>query len=392
MEVETAASGEEGIQTAQRAREEGNPFRLVLLDAHMGHTSGFAAAVAIQTAPNDGTPIIMMLTTERLKRDTARCRELEISAYVQKPVKECDLLRAIRAVLNRSQNVEDALVMPPSRDDEVSASDTPETWAASHRGRRVLVAEDNPVNQRLVTALLEKAGCEVVVVPDGHKVIELWEAQDFDLILMDLQMPRLDGFEVTRAIREKEASHTAGAGSSSPGRIPIIAVTAHALNGNREKCLQAGMDGYVTKPIRRDVLYEAIDRCLAPADEGPSPRQSGSINLEQLTESVEGDQDLLTVLIETFLEDAPTQLERLEQAVESRELDLVGRGAHRFRGSVSVFGAEFAAEMAERLEDTVEDSNADAIEAAFAGLSAEVQNVFRELREYSSSTPNQTSA
>jgi CheY-like chemotaxis protein len=185
---------------------------------------------------------MIMLTSAGKPGDGARCREAGIAAYFAKPIRQAELLEGICALLQQSpQKKLDKLV-------------TKHTLRELRNRRRVLLAEDNMVNQKLALRLLEKHGYEVTVAGDGKAALQELQHKSFDVVLMDVQMPEMDGMEATAAIRQKE--------KSSGGHIPIIAMTAHSLKGDEELCLAAGMDGYVSKPIRTTDLFATIDRVL----------------------------------------------------------------------------------------------------------------------------------
>jgi two-component system sensor histidine kinase/response regulator len=186
---------------------------------------------------------IMMLTSAGHAGDAARCRELGIAAYLLKPIRQGDLLDSILSVLQKGpENKPLALV-------------TRHTLRETRHRTKILLAEDNAVNQTLAVRLLEKRGYAVSVAGDGHTAIAAFEKESFDLVLMDIQMPGMDGFEATAKIREKDRL--------SGEHTPIIAMTAHALKGDQERCIAAGMDGYVSKPIRTSELISAIENLLA---------------------------------------------------------------------------------------------------------------------------------
>jgi two-component system sensor histidine kinase/response regulator len=193
---------------------------------------------------------IMMLTSAGHVGDAARCRELGVSAYLVKPVRQGELLSSIRQILQKTPKQEAVpLVMRRTlREDQIRA--------------RILLAEDNLVNQTLAVRLLEKRGYVVFVASDGQAAITALEKDTFDLVLMDIQMPGLDGFEATSAIREKE--------KRTGGHIPIVAMTAHALKGDQERCIAVGMDGYVSKPIRTSELFSAIEGLLKNKNSAPT--------------------------------------------------------------------------------------------------------------------------
>jgi two-component system, sensor histidine kinase and response regulator len=230
------------LQALEIAKSTGRPFPLILLDGQMPEMDGFALAEQINKDPGLVGATIMMLTSAGHLGDAARCRELGISAYLVKPIRQGELLESICQVLQKSpQKAPDSLV-------------TRHTLREAKHRSRILLAEDNAVNQTLAVRILEKRGFEVFVAADGREAVAALEKGPFDLILMDVQMPHMDGFEATAAIRTKE--------KSSGGHIPIIAMTAHALKGDQERCLAAGMDAYVSKPMRVNELLAAIESML----------------------------------------------------------------------------------------------------------------------------------
>jgi len=237
MLAEGAASGEQGLARLEQAFQAGRPFELILLDERMPGMDGIEVLGRIRANPHLHRATIMMLTSDDQSTSIARCRRLGAEAYLIKPIRPADLLMTIRRAMGKSEpeSISPAAVAAP----------------LSTRRLSVLVAEDNPVNQRVATALLERLGHRVTLAANGAEAVAKWREGKFDLVLMDVQMPELDGFEATRSIRDYERN---GA------RTPIIAMTAHAMTGDRERCLEAGMDDYVSKPVRRDTLNAAIAR------------------------------------------------------------------------------------------------------------------------------------
>jgi two-component system sensor histidine kinase/response regulator len=226
--------------------ESGQPFTLVVTDVHMPDMDGFQLAGRIQTAWNSTKAVILLLTSGEHLGDLARCREMGISAYLRKPVRRAELRAAIvTALAGHTLDVKHA------KSDSVLTIDRPQNERHG-QGLHILLAEDNIANQRVACAILEKAGHSVVVAETGKNAVMLLAEQSFDVILMDLQMPEMDGFEATSVIREKErrtGAHT-----------PVIAMTAHAMTGDRERCLEAGMDDYIAKPIRAALLLELLNQ------------------------------------------------------------------------------------------------------------------------------------
>jgi two-component system sensor histidine kinase/response regulator len=241
----TSASGAEaGLELLKSARAGGAPFGLLVLDCHMPDVDGFMMVEQLHKLPELRDLVIVMLTSGGQRGDAQRCKELGIAAYLIKPVMQSDLLEALTRVLGaRSETAQPAQLV------------TRHTLREARVPLRVLLAEDNIVNQRLAVRLLEKEGHSVVVAGDGVKALEALERTQFDLILMDVQMPVMDGVETTAAIRERE--------QRSGVHIPIVAMTAHAMAGDRQRFLSLGMDGYVSKPIHTRDLFDVIETVLA---------------------------------------------------------------------------------------------------------------------------------
>jgi signal transduction histidine kinase/CheY-like chemotaxis protein len=241
MRPAAVENGRAALQALEIANSTGHPFPLLLLDSQMPDMDGFALAEHIQKDSDLVAVTIMMLTSAGHLGDAARCRELGICAYLVKPFRQAELLQAICQILNKKA--------PQAKDLPLVTHHT----LNKHRSR-ILLAEDNTVNQILATRLLEKRGYSVTVASDGLAAVEAFENDQFDVVLMDVQMPGMDGFEATAAIRAKE--------KSTGGHIPIIALTAHALKGDQDRCISAGMDGYVSKPIRSSELLSTIESLL----------------------------------------------------------------------------------------------------------------------------------
>jgi signal transduction histidine kinase/DNA-binding response OmpR family regulator len=237
-------SGPAALLALQQAREAGEPFQLVLVDTMMPEMDGFTLAEQIRERPELAGSIIMMLSSAGQGRDALRCREMGIAAHLTKPITQWELWKAIQKVLSAATS---AVAGPPL------VTHPPPT--ESRPCLRILLAEDNVVNQRLAVRMLEKLGHTVVVAPDGEVALAALKQQPFDLVLMDVQMPIMGGFEATAAIRAQERA--------TGCHIPIIAMTAHAMKGDREKCLAAGMDDYLAKPLKPEELYTAIAQVAA---------------------------------------------------------------------------------------------------------------------------------
>jgi PAS domain S-box-containing protein len=259
MNSTLVAAGEDALTALSSALEAGEPFGLVLTDMHMPKMDGFGLIERIRQRPELSAAIIMMLTSAGHRGDAVRCQELGVAAYLLKPIRQSELREAIARVLGaREQKGAIPLITRYSLGD-----------AADPMGvLRVLVAEDNAVNQRLAARLLEKRGHRVTVTANGREAVEALASHDFDLVLMDIQMPEMDGFEATAVIREKEMHDGT--------HMPIIALTANAMKGDRERCLAAGMDGYLSKPIVSRDLDELLETYLI--------RRAGTVPVHETSE------------------------------------------------------------------------------------------------------------
>jgi PAS domain S-box-containing protein len=333
MRPTVVEGGRQALAALERARGEGEPFALVLLDAMMPEMDGFTLADRIGQDVSLAAPTLMMLSSANRREDAARCQKLAVSAYLTKPVKQSTLLDAIMTALGPSASIDD-------RDQKavpLAAS------GRAQRALRLLLAEDNVVNQRLAVSLLEKRGHQVVVVGNGREALEALDGQPFDIVLMDVQMPEMDGFETTAAIRSREA----GTGAY----ISIVAMTAHALKGDKERCLAAGMDAYVTKPLRPQELYQVVEG-LTPAASSAAAAAGGPVALDlgAALERVDGDLELLKELAGLFLGECPRRMAEIRQAISQRNVLKLQQEAHTLKGSVGTLGAREAFEAAGRLE------------------------------------------
>ena len=253
MKPTSVNGGKAALGELSAARQTDEPYRLILTDMHMPDMDGFALIEEIRRRPELATATIMMLTSAGHRGDAARCQELEVAAYLLKPIRQSELREAVARVLGaRPQDGAIPLIT------RFSLHDAREPDASLH----VLLAEDNLVNQRLAVRLLEKRGHRVVVAATGLEALKALEKESFDLVLMDVQMPEMDGLEATAIIREKEK----GTGR----RQPIVALTAHAMKGDREKCTEGGMDGYLSKPIRPQELDQLLEIYMARRTEARS--------------------------------------------------------------------------------------------------------------------------
>jgi PAS domain S-box-containing protein len=359
-------SGQAALEALERAAASGEPFSLVLTDVMMPEMDGFGLATQIRRHPRLGETPLIMLSSAGHPGGPARSRELGVAAYLTKPVKQSELLDTIITCLGT-----------PGTDAGMRHAVKRVPLRAGPQSLRILLAEDNPVNQRLAVRILEKRGHAVVVTNNGEEALAAWRGEPFDLILMDVQMPRMGGFEATAAIREEERKTGA--------HIPIVAMTAHAMKGDRERCLEAGMDGYVSKPIQPERLLEALE-AFSPAarkgEEEPPVASSGGevLDREELERRFEGVGELLYEVIDLFCESYPAQLSQVRQGLQEGDGKAVERACHALKGSVSTFAAHRAAEAAARVEAWGRCGELARAEAHLAPLEEETERLAAALR------------
>jgi len=358
--------GAAALATLEKSMRTDQPFAVVLLDGHMPDMDGFAVAERISEDRRYAGTKLVMLTSAGQPEDVARCRKLGISAYLTKPIKQSELFDVIVSAIGQPVN---------------ERASTPKRRKRSRpalRKLQVLVAEDNQVNQLVATRIFEKLGHQVIVVNNGREALAAVHAGKFDLIAMDVQMPEMDGLDATRAIRAVERA----AGT----HIPIIAMTAHAMKGDRERCLAAGMDGYTSKPIRIRDLEQAIAQLISPINSAsvsvPEAEQAdGVIDHAALLAGVDGDRRLLRELIHLFLADCPQGLAKIKDAIRCGDAGALGRAAHTLKGSVGNFARKSAFAAAQRLEIMGRDGNLDKAGGVFRTLESELARLTEELRK-----------
>ena len=315
MKPTLAETGAAGLAVYRTARDTGHPFDIVLLDVQMPGLDGFATAAQLKSDAGAIAPTIMMLTSADHMGDAARCRALGLDAYLVKPVRQASL----REAMLRAMRHVPAATAP---------SEAPGRMG-SYEPRRILLAEDNIVNQRVAMGILEKAGHTIVLARNGREAITAAAAQHFDVILMDMQMPEMSGADAMAAIRARE--------TSTGDHVPIIALTAHAMKGDREMCLAAGADGYVAKPLSPQDLLDQIHGLASR----PGPGSSVSDTREQrqrLRAGVGGDEALFAEIVQLFAADAPRQLACIRDGLAHDRVPDVFQAAHTLRGAVANFG------------------------------------------------------
>jgi signal transduction histidine kinase/DNA-binding response OmpR family regulator/HPt (histidine-containing phosphotransfer) domain-containing protein len=338
IKVDEASTATDGL-AALRAAAKRAPFDLAILDVQMPDMDGFQLATAVRAEPALARTNLLMLTSAGQRGDGERCRELGIRGYLTKPISRADLLEALGTVL-----------AGPPDSAGTPAVVTRHTIAESRRTLRILLAEDNPVNQQVAVAMLVKRGHEVHVAGNGREAVAALAARDYDVILMDVQMPEMDGFEAARAIRAMPKGKT----------LPIIALTAHALSGERERCLAQGMTDYLAKPFKGHELFAMVEQerdgsvppSLAPDLAGrPGAPPVDLEGFRTMLREAGAEQALYSIL-DTFLRQAPERLAALAAAVASGTGPEIMHAAHVFRGAAATIGARGLAELLEHVEMT----------------------------------------
>jgi len=335
MAPHAVSSGVEAWEALSRAGADGQPFGLALLDVRMPEMDGFTLAQKIQSDGGLACTPLVLLTSSGQKGDAARCRELGVAGYLTKPVMASELIEAVLAVLGPRPQAEQTVLV------------TRHSLRETRRRLRVLVAEDNPVNRTIVVRVLEKRGHAVVAVGDGRQALDALGRETFDIVLMDVQMPIMDGFEAVEAIRRRERS--------GGGHVPIVALTAHAMKGDEQRCLAAGMDAYVAKPIDPAALFATMDHFCsgAPGVQPPaSPQESGDLTFDEqgFFARVDGDAEFVTEVLRMFLQDCPERMAEIEEALRQDDAEKLTRAAHTLKGELGMLCARAAAEIAARIE------------------------------------------
>jgi signal transduction histidine kinase/DNA-binding response OmpR family regulator len=368
MIAAVAPDGQQAIELYDAAAASASPFSLVLTDMHMPNMDGFGFVERLKGRPELCTSTIMMLTSGGQHGDAKRCGELGIAAYLLKPIRQSELREAIARVLSaRASAGVTPMITRYSLREQVQA------------GRRlnILLAEDNLVNQKLATRLLEKRNHRVTVVANGKEALAALEKHPCDLVLMDVQMAEMDGLEATAILRERE--------KSSGRHQPVVAMTALAMNGDKERCIAAGMDGYLSKPIRPQELDEVLDSyltlCQAPAatmEDAPAASCS-PVEVAQLLDRLDDDRMLLAELVDVFRAEYPGNLRAAQEAIDTdNALGLRGTG-HTLKGALANLSAVGASALAAELEAIGQSANLAGGQATLDRLTYELGDVMRAL-------------
>ena len=356
LKTAAVADGHAAMAALADATERREPFALVLLDANMPEMDGFDVAEAIQRSPQLAQTQVMMLTSSGRSGDPARCRALGIRTYLTKPVRQADLFDAICALMQPEPTPE---------------TPTPLRTLPAVSPVRVLVAEDNLVNQRVVERLLSGRGHLVTVANNGREAVMQFTQGRFDIILMDVQMPEMGGFDATAEIRAAERV--------SGGHVPIVALTAHAMSGDRERCMAAGMDAYLSKPIDRLQLFAVVEHAPGGAPPAVADSPLPTIDRQALMDRLGGDESLALEVIDLFRQDCPGAVARILEAIESGNVGALQTAAHALKGAAGNLSATAVSAAARALEVMGQSGNVSGAQAALAELEHEIARLFASL-------------
>ena len=370
INVEEVGTASEGLEALRRAAATRRPYDLAILDVQMPDMDGFQLATTVRGEKALQRTKLLMLTSAGQRGDGERCRELGIRGYLTKPMSRADLLEALGTVL-----------AGPHEETGTPEVITRHTIAESRRSLRVLVAEDNPVNQQVAVAMLVKRGHEVHLVDNGREAVSAVRERDYDLVLMDIQMPEMDGFEATQAIRAMPKAKD----------LPIIGLTAHALPGERERCLSRGMTEYLAKPFKGHELFAMVEREFATVpiakvhvmNEEKPAAPAPPVDLEGFRTTLReaGAEAALYSILDTFLRQAPDRLAALATAVTSGAGADIMRAAHAFRGAAATIGARELAALLERVETSARAGEIQDAQDAFERVSPLAHSALDYLRQ-----------
>ncbi|MFN2475381.1 MAG: response regulator [Chthoniobacterales bacterium] len=369
MQPTVLRSARAALVEIKRAAAAGQPFPLILLDAMMPEMDGFAFLEQIKQEPRLAGATVMMLSSAMRSGEGSRATDLGVHSVLTKPVMQSELLDAIVRSLSG---------------DQLAARHTQSTDARRAAAKpggalHILVADDNAINRAVAAGILDRQGHTLVHASNGLEAVAAFTAHAFDVILMDIQMPEMDGSEATARIRELE--------SATGQHTPIVAMTAHAMAGDRERCLEAGMDDYLSKPIVAEELKRVLS-AIEPGDRAPTPASDvASVHTHaELRDAFDGDDDLVAELIALFRSDTPQLLEVLRGAAERCDAVGVAGAAHKLLSSLGAFGAAHASEMVRELEQQGRRAELDGAEEQVGKIELEIDTIYACLARYSSLT------
>jgi signal transduction histidine kinase/chemotaxis response regulator CheB len=365
MMPEETSSGSQALALLQKAYQSEDPFSLVLLDMSLPDLNGFEVIERIQKQPELVNSTIMMLSSAGRQEEAGKCREMQISGSITKPIRESALLNTILETFGP-----DAISPDPLAHENNLKNTT------NLNSLRILLAEDNPINKRLAFHILDKEGHQVVMVDNGIEALEALKKMSFDLVLMDVQMPEMDGLEATACIRKEE--------QSTDHHIPIIAMTALAMKGDRERCLASGMDDYIAKPIVPQTLLQTIAEVFTKHQPLSRPKAVlENTGTPDLIAQFDGDYCLFKDISTTFLELAPLSLAKIRKAITRSDLKQIDRSAHDLVNSVGPFGIKSVLRTAQAVENMAREGDLDSIEISFKKLEQAIEFLSSEIKKRS---------
>ncbi len=386
------ASGKEALTALRTARQSGDPYQLAILGHRLPDMDGEMLGRTIKDEPALQETVLVMLTSTGKRGDAQRAQGAGFAAYLVNPLRDSHLLGTLTMVwTSRTQGGDAEFVTRHSfAKSRRRATDSPALMRSTPT--RVLIAEDNAVNRKVAVRLLEKLGCRVDVASDGKEAVSMVAQRPYDLVFMDCQMPEMDGYQATAEIRQRQRAERG---------IPIIAMTAHAMQGDRDRCLAAGMDDYISKPLRTEELVAVIEQwTLASAEAHQEARPDAATPVASnepidaaalaglLDAQEEGEPDFLAELIDQFLREAPRQLDAVRDAVARGEAQALAREAHRLKGGCSIFGAHTMAALCGNLEARGRADSVQGADALLAQLEGEFSRVRRSLESVKVKTPH----
>lgn len=365
MKPQSVGSGKEALAELKRASSLKVPYTITITDIDMPGMDGFELIERIKENPELKEMGIIIISHSQKASDIEKGKKLGVDWFHSKPFRHSHLLETIQNILKKQ--TPDFKEQLRVQLETVEVKPLPEI-ATDKYHYRVLLAEDNPVNQEVVVGLLSKRGHTVVVANDGKQAVELSERHNFDFIIMDVQMPVMDGLQATAAIRERE--------KITGAHIPIIGLTAHAMKGDRDRCIEAGMDEYVPKPVKKEELLRAVENIA------PESAKVYRLDEEKMLERVEGDRDLLKRVIDIFLDNTPKLLTQLRDAIEKEDFGDVNYVGHTLKGSCRNFYFKRAGDLSDIIEQAGKEKNFAKIKQTQPFMEEEIRNLLDMLNEY----------
>ncbi|MEN8143117.1 MAG: response regulator, partial [Thermodesulfobacteriota bacterium] len=371
-----AADGKEALSIIRKASAAGRSFDLAILDMQMPMMDGESLGIAIKKDPSLSSTKLIMMTSVGNRGDASRLAEEGFAAYLTKPVKETLLKECLESVVHDR----------PQRENRVDNLITRHSIAESRKkDLRILLAEDNAINQKVALAILDKLGYRSEVAANGLEALESLEKMPFDLVIMDCEMPEMDGYEATRRIREWQDSTDETL--QQKGNLPIIAMTAHAMAGARQKCLDAGMDDFLAKPVAPQNLADILKKWLPSGDfeekeAGIRKHSSDSSQPEilargDLLDRLSGNKQLYKMIMEMFIDKTPAALAELQEAIKENDNGKATFLAHSLKGTAANLGADIFRDSLRDLEIRCRENRL----SESVGLLPDIEKQFTELKE-----------